>query len=58
MGILGIDDEVANDEVSLPLIISGEYSLVSSAPAALTVALVMQSITLWLGVGWLKGIIT
>ena len=58
MAVLNIDDELADDEVSLRLQICDGYYLVSLAPAALTAALVMQSIMLRLGVGWLKGIIT
>ena len=38
--ILNIDDELVDDEVPLPLQIPGGYSLVSSASAALTAALV------------------
>ena len=58
MAVLDIDEELADDEVPLPLQIPGGKSLVSSAPASLTAALVKQSILLKLGVGWLKGIIT
>ena len=58
MTILGIDDELADDEIPLPRQIPGGYSLVSSTPTALTAALVNQSIMLRLGVGWLKRITT
>ena len=58
MAILDIEGELADDEAPLPHQINGGYSLVSSAPAALTAALVKQSIMLRLGVGCLKGIIT
>ena len=57
MAILNIDDELADDEVLLPLQIPGRYFLVSSTPAALTAALVKRSVLLPLGVGWLKGTI-
>ena len=46
MAVLDIDEELADDEVPLPLQIPGGNSLVSSAPAALTAALVKQSILL------------
>ena len=58
MTTLNINDELADGEFPLPLKISGGYSFVSSAPAALTAALVMQSIMLRLSTGWLKEIIT
>ena len=57
MAILDIDDELADDEVLLPLQTPGGYSLVNLAPAALTAAQVKQSIMLRLCVGWLEGII-
>ena len=52
------DDDVADDEVLLPLEVPAGYSLVSTAPAALTRALVHQEILLRLGMGWLRGVIT
>ena len=39
MAILDIDDELADDDLPPPLQIPGRYSLVSSAPAAFTAAL-------------------
>ena len=58
MAILNIDDQLADDEVPLPLEIPGGYSFVSSAPTALTAALETQSMMLRLGLGWLNKIIT
>ena len=58
LGTLDIDDDVADDEAILPLEVPAGYSLVSSAPAALTQALVNQEILLWLGMGWFRGVIT
>ena len=59
MVILDVDDELADDDVPLQRQTPGRYSLVSSAAAALTLALlVKQSIMLRLSAGWLKGIIT
>ena len=52
------DDDVADDEVLLPLEVPAGYSLVSTAPAALTRALVHQEILLRLGMGWFRGVIT
>ena len=58
MAIQDIDDEIADDEVPLPTQTPGGYFLMSSAPAALTVAHVKQSFMLRLGVGWIKRFIT
>ena len=55
---MDIDDDVADDEVLLPLEVPAGYSLVSTAPAALTRALVHQEILLRLGMGWFRGVIT
>ena len=52
------DDDVADDEVLLPLEVPADYSLVSTAPAALTRALVHQEILSRLGLGWFRGVIT
>ena len=52
------DDDVADDEVLLPLEVPAGYSLVSTAPAALTRALVHQEILLRLSMGWFRGVIT
>ena len=52
------DDDVADDEVLLPLEVPASYSLVSTAPAALTRTLVHQEILLRLGMGWFRGVIT
>ena len=55
--VVDIDDDVADDEALLPLEVPASYSLVSSAPAALTQALVNQEILLRLDMGWFKGVI-
>ena len=49
------DDDVADDEVLLPLEVPAGYSLVSTVPAALTRAFVHQEILLRLGMGWFRG---
>ena len=54
---LDIDDDVADDEALLLLEVPVGYSLVSSAPAALTQALVNQEIVLRLGIDWFRGVI-
>lgn len=54
---LDIDDDLADGEVPLPLHIPHGYVVASSAPAALTAALLKQPIMLRLGVGWLIGVI-
>ena len=51
LATLDIDDDVADDEALLPLEVPAGYSLVSSAPTALTRALVNQEILLRLGMG-------
>ena len=58
LATLGIDDDVADNEVLLPLEVPAGYSLVSSALAALTRAPVNQEILLRLGMGWFRGVIT
>ena len=58
LATLDIDDDVADDEALLPLEVPAGYSLVSSAPTALTRALVNQEILLRLGMGWFRGVIT
>ena len=58
LATLDIDDDVADDEALLPLEVPAGYSLVSSAPAALTEALVNQELLLRLGMGWFRGVIT
>ena len=55
LATLDIDDDVADDEALLPLEVPAGYSLVSSAPTALTRALVNQEILLRLGMGWFRG---
>ena len=56
--VLDMDDDIADDETLLPFKVPDGYSLVSSAPAALTQNLVNQEILLRLGVGWFRGVIT
>ena len=58
LATLDIDDDIADDEALLPLEVPAGYSLVSSAPTALTRALVNQEILLRLGMGWFRGVIT
>ena len=58
LATMDTDDDVADDEVLLPLEVPAGYSLVSTAPAALTRALVHQEILLRLGMGWFRGVIT
>ena len=58
LATIDTDDDVADDEVLLPLEVPASYSLVSSAPAALTRALAHQEILLRLGMGWFRGVIT
>ena len=58
LATLDIDDDVADDEALLPLGTPADNFLGSSAPAALTQALVNQEILLQLGMGWLRGVIT
>ena len=57
---LDVDDDLAEGEESLPLETPTgyAYALVSSAPTALTAALVKRPIVLRLGIGWLNGTIT
>ena len=50
LATMDTDDDVADDEVLLPLEVLAGYSLVSTAPAALTRALVHQEILLRLGI--------
>ena len=56
--VLDMDDDIADDETLLPFEVPDGYSLVSSAPAALTQNLVNQEILLRLGMGWFRGVIT
>ena len=56
--VLDMDDDIADDETLLPFEVPGGYSLVSSAPAALTQNLVNEEILLRLGMGWFRGVIT
>ena len=58
LATMDTDDDIADDEVLLPLEVPARYSHVSTAPAALTRALVHQEILLRLGMGWFRGIIT
>ena len=58
LALLDMDDDVADDEALLPFEVPDGYSLVSSAPAALTRNLVNQEILLRLGMDWFRGIIT
>ena len=58
LAALDIDDGVADDETLLPLEVPADYSLVSSAPAALTLALANQEILLRLVMGWFRGVVT
>ena len=58
LATMDTDDGVADDEVLLPLEVPAGYSIVSTAPAALTRALVHQEILLRLGMGWFRGVIT
>ena len=58
LATMDTDNDVADDEVLLPLEVPAGYSLVSTAPAALTRALVHQEILLRLGMGWFRGVIT
>ena len=58
LATMDTDDDVADDEVLLPLEVPAGYSLVSTAPAALTRTLVHQEILLRLGMGWFRGVIT
>ena len=51
LATLNIDDDIADDEAFLSLEVPAGYSLVSSAPAALTQALVDQEVLLRLGSG-------
>ena len=56
--VLDMDDDIADDETLLSFEVPGGYSLVISAPAALTQNLVNQEILLRLGMGWFRGVIT
>ena len=58
LATMDTDDDVTDYEVLLPLETPAGYSLVSTAPAALTRALVHQEILLRLGMGWFRGVIT
>ena len=58
LALLDIDDDVTDDEALLPFEVPDGYSLVSSAPAALTRNLVNQEILLRLRMGWFRGVIT
>ena len=58
LATMDTDDDVADDEALLPLEVPADYSLVSTAPAALTRALVHQDILLRLGMGWFRRVIT
>ena len=58
MTTLDIDDDVADDEVLLPLVLPVGCSLVSSAPAALTRALVNQEVMLRLCMDLFREVIT
>ena len=58
LATMDTDADVADDEVLLPLEVPAGYSLVSTALAALTRALVHQEILLRLGMGWFRGVIT
>ena len=58
LATMDTDDDVIDGEVLLPLEVPAGYSLVSTAPAVLTRAIVHQEILLRLGMGWFKGVIT
>ena len=58
LATMDTDEDVADDEILLPLEVPAGYSLVSTTPAALTRALVHQEILLRLGMGWFRGVIT
>ena len=56
--VLDMDDDIADEKTLLPFEVPDGYSLVGSAPAALTQNLVNQEILLRLGMGWFRGVIT